>query len=202
VIVLLAMTGCAAGPGVQNAAGTPTVELDPGTRGPVAGVGIEGQDVISMTDQMVRDMLTAPELAAAGNPPQIIVDGEFFHNESAQAINKNLITDRLRIGLNRAAKGRMVFVGRHYAGMVQQERDLKRQGVVDVGTTGLTQAQAGGDYRLGGRISSLDQRSSTTGMIQRYNEIVFELVDLERGTIVWSGIYEFSRAGQDDVVYR
>jgi hypothetical protein len=67
------------------------------------------------------------------------VDGEFFHNESAQAINKNLITDRLRIGLNRAARGRMVFVGRHYAGMVQQERDLKRQGVVDVGTTGLTQ---------------------------------------------------------------
>lgn len=199
--VLLA--ACAGGStGVQNAAGTPTVELDPATRGPVAGVGIEGQDVVGMTDAMVRDMLTVPELAAAGTSPQVIIDSEYFHNESSQALNKNMITDRLRIALNRAAKGRMTFVGRHYAGMVQQERDLKRQGVVDVATTGLTQAQAGGDYRLGGRITSLDSRSSATGMIQRANSIVFEMVDLERGTLVWTNIYEFARAGQDDVVYR
>ena len=96
----------------------------------------------------------------------------------------------------------MVFVGRHYAGMVAQERDLKRQGVVDQATTGLTQAQAGGDYRLGGRISSVDSRNPSNGMVQRYNQIVFEMVDLERGTIVWSGIYEFARAAQDDIVYR
>jgi hypothetical protein len=86
--------------------------------------------------------------------------------------------------------------------MVAQERDLKRQGVVDIGTTGLTQAQAGGDYRLGGRIVSVDQRHARSGMIQRYNQISFEMIDLERGTIVWSGLYEFARAGQDDIVYR
>lgn len=199
----LFLGACNGGSGVQNAAGTPTVELDPATRGPVAGIGIEGQDIISMTDQMVRDMLTTTELAAAGAaPPQIIIDSEFFLNESSQAINKNTITDRLRVALNRAAKGRMIFVGRHYAGMVAQERDLKRQGVVDVGTIGLTQAQAGGDYRLGGRITSVDARSADTGMMQRYNQITFEMVDLERSTLVWTNQYEFSRAGQDDVVYR
>jgi penicillin-binding protein activator len=132
----------------------------------------------------------------------VIVDGEFIRNESAQAVNKNAITDRLRVALNRAAKGRMAFVGRHYAGMVAQERDLKRQGVVDVGTVGLTQAQAGGDYRLGGNITSIDSRDPRTGMMQRYNQITFEMVDLERGTLVWTNQYEFSRAGQDDVVYR
>ena len=186
----------------ENVSGMRVVELDPGTRGPVAGVGIEGQDIVSMTDRMMRDMMSNPTLAAAQRPPQIIVDGEFFENESAQRLNKNAITDRLRVGLNRNAQGRMVFVGRHYAGMVAQERDLKRQGVVDQATTGLTKAQAGGDYRLGGRISSVDSRNPSNGMVQRYNQIVFEMVDLERGTIVWSGIYEFARAAQDDIVYR
>ncbi len=96
----------------------------------------------------------------------------------------------------------MVFVGRQFAGMVAAERDLKRSGTVDVATTGLTQAQAGADYRLGGRITSLDSRDAKTGMQQRYTQITFEMVDQERGTIVWSGIYEFQRAAADDVVYR
>jgi hypothetical protein len=186
----------------DNVSGMRVIELDPGTRGPVAGVGIEGQDIVSMTDRMIRDMLASPTLAAAQRPPQVIVDGEFFENESAQRLNKNAITDRLRVGLNRYSAGRMVFVGRHYAGMVAQERDLKRQGVVDQATTGLTKAQAGADYRLGGRITSIDSRNPTNGMIQRYNQIVFEMVDLERGTLVWTGMYEFARAAQDDIVYR
>jgi penicillin-binding protein activator len=186
----------------DNLSGMRVVELDPGTRGPVAGVGIEGQDIVSMTDRMVRDMLASPALVGAQRPPQVIVDGEFFENESAQRLNKNAITDRLRVGLNRYSAGRMVFVGRHYAGMVAQERDLKRQGVVDQATTGLTKAQAGADYRLGGRITSIDSRNPTNGMVQRYNQIVFEMVDLERGTLVWTGMYEFARAAQDDIVYR
>ena len=65
----------------DNVSGMRVVELDPGTRGPVAGVGIEGQDIVSMTDRMVRDMLASPALAAAARPPQVIVDGEFFENE-------------------------------------------------------------------------------------------------------------------------
>jgi PBP1b-binding outer membrane lipoprotein LpoB len=198
---LLSLGACTQVSPTINAAGTPTVTLDPNTRGPVAGVGIEGQDIMSMTDQMMRDMMGNPTLAGQARPPQIIVDGEFFSNESSQRINRNLIADRLRIGLNRNSQGRMIFVSRQSAAMVQQERDLKRQGLTDVGTKGLTQAQAGGDYRLRGNIASLDSRSRT-GAIQRYNQITFEMVDLERGTIVWSGIYEFARAATDDVIYR
>jgi penicillin-binding protein activator len=116
---------------VQNQAGTPTTYTDPGTLGPVKGVGIESQDIISMTDQMMRDMLTEPRLAAAASPPNVIIDGEYFINESSSRINRNVITDRLRVGLQRAAQGRMQFVGRHYANMVQSERNFKRQGVID-----------------------------------------------------------------------
>ncbi|MBX9633968.1 MAG: penicillin-binding protein activator LpoB, partial [Magnetospirillum sp.] len=116
--------------------------------------------------------------------------------------NRNTITDRLRVGLQRASQGRMQFVGRHYANMVQSERNLKRQGVVDKGKNPTAQAQKGGDYRLGGRITSLDARDAKSGMTQRYTQIIFEMADLESGEIVWSGIYEFSKAATDDVIYR
>lgn len=196
----LLAAGCVAGP--PNAGGFTAVELDPSTRGPAGGVGIEGQDILAMTDQMMRDMLQNPRLANPARPPQIILDAEYFQNLSAQRLNVNAITDRLRIGLNRASQGRMVFVSRESWGMVAEERALRRGGRVDVGTAGMTRAQAGGDYRLRGRINSIDQRNPRTGVVQRYNQISFEMVDLERGTIVWSGLYEFARAAADDVVYR
>jgi len=187
---------------VDNSAGTPTTYIDPGSAGPVRGVGIESQDIVGMTDQMMRDMLTEPRLANAATPPHVIIDAEYFRNESASRLNVNSITDRLRVSLTRAAQGRMQFVGRNYADMVAKERELKRQGVVDRATLPGAKAQKGGDYRLGGRITSLDSRDPRSGQMQRYNQIVFEMVDLETSEIVWSGIYEFAKAAQDDIIYR
>jgi PBP1b-binding outer membrane lipoprotein LpoB len=187
-----------------NAAGVATVAVNPGVAGPVQGVGIEGQDVIGMSDQMMRDMLNTPRLVQQqqGKSPRVIIDAAYFANDSTQPINRNLITDRLRVALNRASSGRLQFVGRQYAQAVEAERALKRTGTTDVGTTGMTRASMGADYRLGGRIASLDQRSAKSGLTQRYTQITFEMFDLESGEIVWSGIYEFARAAGDDVVYR
>jgi len=196
----LALTACQTP--VDNAAGRPTVYQDLSAPGVVGGVGIESQDIVASTDRIMRDMLANPTLAAADVPPRVILDAEYFSNESSQWINKNLIVDRLRIGLQQAAAGRMMFVAREHADMVANERELKRAGYVDSATTGLTRAQAGADYRLGGRISSLDAHDRRSGTAERYNQIVFEMIDLETGMIVWSGIYEFKKAAQDDVFYR
>lgn len=196
----LALSACQSP--VDNAAGRRTAYVDVGDPGMVSGVGIESQDVVSMTDKMMRDMLANPTLAGAATPPRVIVDSEHFANQSSQRINKNVIVDRLRVELARAAAGRMMFVAREHAGMVEQERDLKRAGYVDVATTGLTRAQAGADYRLAGRITSLDGLDRSSGTAQRYSQITFEMIDLESGLIVWTNSYEFKKAGQDDVVYR
>ena len=201
--IALALAGCATTTyPVVNAPGTPTTYQDPGTRGPVSGIGIEANDIVSMTDRMIRDMLTSPILAGASTPPRVIIDAEYFVNESSSRLNKNSITDRLRVSLTRSSQGRMVFVGRQYADMVAKEREVKRQGATDAGTNPLAKAQLGGDYRLGGRITSLDARSPGTGQMSRYNQIIFEMVDLETSQIVWSGIYEFLKTAQDDVIYR
>ncbi|GAM98745.1 lipoprotein YcfM [alpha proteobacterium U9-1i] len=200
---IVGIAACAsAPPAAPNQSGAAVSTIDPGTRGAVAGVGIESQDIVSMTDQMMRDMLATPTLAGRATPPRIILDAEYFVNESTQRINKNMITDRLRVNLNRASAGRMAFVSRENAAMIAQERELRREGVVDTGTTGMTRAQASGDFRLTGRITSLDSMQQSTGMVSRYNQITFEMLDTETGIIVWSGQYEFRREAADDVVYR
>lgn len=188
--------------GVNNTAGRATVYEDPGTSGRVQGIGLESQDLVSMTDRMMRDMMGNPVLVNRSTPARIIIDSEYFRNESSSRINKNSITDRLRVELNRAANGRMVFVGRHYSDMVESERELKRSGVTDSGTIRQTQATAGADFRLGGRITSLDAADTRSGEASRYHQVIFEMVDLEYGTIVWSGIYEMRKSAQDDIIYR
>lgn len=199
---ILSLTGCA-NYAVDNSAGRATVYEDTGTvSNTVSGVGIESQDILSVTDKMVRDMMSSYQLLVRDTPARVIIDSEYFVNESSSVVNKNLMTDRLRISLNRASKGRLVFVGRHYADMVNKERELKRSGIVDAGTIRKTQATAGADFRLGGRIASLDAMDTASQAKSRYTQIIFELVDLEYGTIVWSDIYEFKKSSQDDVVYR
>jgi penicillin-binding protein activator len=195
------LAGCITA-GVKNPAGVATIQVDPSVAGPVAGMGIEGHDIVSMTDQMMRDMLSNPALTGRPKPPRVVIDSQYFKNEGSQAINRDMITDRLRVNLNRASQGRLTFVTRVNLTMVSGERDFKRQGVTDVGTTGMTKAMIGADYRLTGVISTLDSRSPKTGMMQRYNQVSFEMVDLESGEIVWSGLYEFARAAADDVIYR
>ncbi len=177
-------------------------DLDAGMAGPVQGVGIESRDLLAMSDQMVRDILATPDIAARTVAPRIIVDSKYFTNESSQRINQNLITDRLRTSLNRASDGRMVFIARQNAAMIEEERALKREGATDSGTTGLTRAQFGADFRLTGNIASQDARNARTGQVQRFTQITFELVDLESGAIVWSNSYDVARAATDDITYR
>lgn len=204
VFALAALTGCATmNQGLDNSAGRPSVYVDAGsTSGRVAGVGVESQGVISMTDKMVRDILGTPQIAGRPVAPRIIIDSEYFSNDSSSRMNKNAITDRLRVELNRSAQGRIIFLGRHYGNMVAKERELKREGGADAGTIRATKAQAGADFRLGGRITSMDANSTRSGVMSRYHQITFELVDLEYGNISWSGLYEFRKEAQDDVIYR
>jgi len=165
-------------------------------------MGLESQDIVSMTDRMARDLLAAPQIMNWRTPPRVVMDAEYFHNESSDRINRNLITDRLRVELNRAAGGKLTFLGRHYSDMVEDERNLEQQGVVGGGTQGATAQAAGWDYRLGGRIASLDKVDPQSGQAERYYQITFELVERGSGTIVWSNMYELAKSSVADVVYR
>lgn len=197
---LVVLTACQSN-NIDNSKGRATVYEDVSSPGKVQGVGMESQDIVSMTDEMMRDMLQNPQLVGRSTAPRIIIDSQYFENQSTSRINKNMLTDRLRIGLNRAANGRLLFVGREFADMIEKERRLKREGVVDGGTIRQTRATAGADFRLVGRIMSQDKMAADQTK-SRYHQVTFELIDLELGTYVWSGLYEFQKTAQDDVVYR
>ncbi len=199
ILVAASLVGCVSD---GDKKGSPVKYQDVTTQGTVSGVGVESQDIVTVSDIMVRDLLADPAVMKMAKAPRIIIDSEYFKNESTQRINKNLIVDRLRINLQRASKGKLVFVSRESAAMVNTERQLKREGVTDTGTTGLTKAQAGADFRLIGRISTLDSRSASTGTVERYTQLSFELIDLENGISTWANQYEMKKGGQDDAIYR
>ncbi len=201
VASLAALAGaCASSP--PNPGGMRTVSYDPSMPGPIQGVGIEGQDIVVMASQMAHDMLATPLIASQPVSPRVIIDAEYFWNESAQRINPNIFTDNLRVNLQKAAAGRIRFVSRESFDMVADEREAKRDGVLDAGTLTPVKAQMGADYRLRGRITSTEQIQPQHGLIQRYNQVAFEMIDLETSEIVWTGMYNFARAGADDVIYR
>jgi len=199
--VIVFLTACSS-PVVNNSAGESSDYQNPNKASDMGGVGIESNDIVAMTDKMLRSMLANSTLSSKTKAPRVIVDAEYISNESTSRVNKNLLGDRLRIQLNRAASGRMVFVARHLSNMVEKERELKREGVVDAGTIRTTQAQAGADYRLGGRIMSQDALQTDSQQVSRYHLVTFEMVDLELGTVVWSDMYEFKKQAQDNVMYR
>ena len=160
----LMLAGCAGDGSVHNEGGSATTYRDSKQWAPVSGVSIEGQDIVAMTDAMMRDLQPVPLLAAAATPPRVINDAAHFRNDRGQRIYRDLIADHLRMGLARVAKGRLAFVGREHRQVVAAERDLKRRGQVDRATRAAVTRQAGAAYRLVGRISTLDSRDNTTGM--------------------------------------
>lgn len=187
VLGLLVAAGCASTvtTAAQNASGRPSVYNDPQNVGPLTGIGIESQDLVSMTDKMMRDIL-AQLRTDPSRPARVLIDEGDFHNDGTSRLNRGLITNRLRVELNRAAANRLHFVA-------PQMRQAP-------GSAAVIPAQA--QYRLTGTIQTLDSRDTKTGLTSRYHQITFEMVDIQSGTIAWSGIYEFKKTGQDDLVYQ
>jgi hypothetical protein len=187
----------------ERKGGTQAMELDPNGRGAISGIGIESRDIDAMSDQVVRELMSRADLVGTAQPPRVVVDSEGFRNDSTQRIDRNMITDALRASLNRAAAGRIRFISRESMALIMRERELKRSGVADVGTRGMTQGVAGLDFQLIGKMTSLDTRDGRSGLTQRRTQIVFELVDTETGELPWtSQPYIILRASGDDVVYR
>ncbi len=187
---------------VRNAPGRPTHYVDTRSPSGVQGVGIETQDVTSMTDVMVRDLLATPVISSRATPPRIIIDAQYFVNESSSRINKNIIVNKIRTALNRDSEGKMIFIERERTDMIERERGLKREGLVDQGTTGPATKTFGADFRMAGRITSMDAIDPKTGLQQRTHFIFFRMVDLETGAIVWEDSYEFGKVSQEDIIYR
>lgn len=203
LLLVVGLVGCATYTSkVDNSAGRPTKYMDMEDVTDTEHVGIEAQDIVAMCDKMMRSMMANPILANSQRPPHVIIDSEGFTNESADVINLNIITDRIRNGLVRASKGRMRFVSQHAAMLVEKQKKLKAKGITGQGTTAYSKTTLGADYQLWGRITALQNVSNKTGLVDRMTYISFEMTDLQTGEIVWADDFGFRKGAADDVIYR
>src|SRR5690606_39819766 len=83
----MALLSACATTGVNNSAGRATVYEDVRTSSSIVqGIGIESQDIVAVTDRMMRDMLANQLLAGRSPAPRVIIDSQYFTNESSSRI--------------------------------------------------------------------------------------------------------------------
>lgn len=180
-----------------------SVYEDETTPGEIQDVGFESQDILSMADRMMRDIMANPFwMKGRGSnsqtpSPRLIIDSTCFTNEGTNPLNLNMITDRIGVELNRAAKGRMIFLAREFIQAIEKERTLKRQGVISHGAVTGSDLPLGADYKLCGNITTLDKISRDR--ISSFTQVAIKIVDLETAAIDWSGIYSFRKVGPNNL---
>jgi penicillin-binding protein activator len=194
---LLGLAGCAT-QGVRNPSGVPVTEMRPDERGFVAGTGVESQDLVAVTDQMARSILTMPAIARATHPPRIVL--EPVSNETRFPINQNIFLTRIRTQLNRQATGRVIFLARENMAALERERQLKQDGLVTASADPNVVEFRGADYFLTGRLQSISTR--TRAGLSDYILYSFQLIDARTSEIVWEDAAEIKKQGLEDAAYR
>ena len=200
-ILVLALAGCVSGsrtaanrPGTRPTRYLPIDEPDPEH----VSTGIESQDIVAMTERMARDMLASPRIVQSERPATVIVDAEYLVNDSSQRLNERLTADRLRVQLFRAADGRIRFQARHAEPMVRDEHALRADNLAG-GHVRRTLPSA--KYRLSGRFQNLPA-AGPHGTRSNYVQVLFEMIDLDSGELVWTGMYEFKKSHREAIMYR
>lgn len=198
VLVLLLMAGCNA---ARKAPKASVDYVDPASNQQSVTTGIESQDITTLTDKMVRSILSNETLTGNSKPPIVIVDARYIRNQSSTRMDKSIITGIIFDEIMNSGNGKIMVMDESDLKMVQEARKVKRSGEYK-GTMGMTKQMFYGDYRITGKISSHDTMNAAVGVANRYHMIHLRIVDLETGMPVWSGRHEFKKSSQADILYR
>lgn len=192
------LAGCETTGGVHNPDGVPVTEMRPDERGFVAGTGVESQDLVAVTDKMVRGILGIPEVANAKVTPRVVL--EPVVNETRFPINKDIFLTRIRSNLNEHAAGRVRFLDREMMKTLERERELKMSGQVTASADPNVVEFRGADYFLTGKLQGLTTRTSQG--VSDYVLYSFRLTDARTSEIVWESSAEIKKQGLEDAAYR
>ncbi len=199
VLITLSSVSCSSSRG-SKPNGIRSQYINPSKVNEHSGIGIEPNDIKTLSDKMVRSILINSAIAN-GKMPRVIVDSKFFVNESNHNLNLNSIVDQFRINLLKAARNKIIFLSRENIDLVEDERELKSNNLVD-DANGQLKKIKGADYRLVGRITSESRYSGSSGIRSNYYHFAFEVIDLEDDSIAWGDNFDIQKQGADDTVYR
>lgn len=198
ILITAALLGVAACTNVNSANGPSVTELRPSERGFVAGLGIESQDLVTISDKMARGILGAEPIANAQGKPVIVL--EPIDNDTRFPIDQDIFLTRIRVALTGNANGKIQFVAREHIDKLERERDLKTSGQVTGGDKVQGNEFKGADYILTGTFKAISSRGATGA--SDYVLYTFQLINPNNTDIVWEGFHEIKKQGKDDVTYR
>jgi PBP1b-binding outer membrane lipoprotein LpoB len=191
------LAGCASA-GVRNPSGIPVTRMQADEQGFVAGTGIESQDVVTVADQMARDLLNVPQIANARGVPRVVLLP--VKNDTRFAINKEIFLKEIRARLNEKAAGKVLFLDRERMAELEKERQLKQSGQVTSSTDPNVNQFKGADLMLTGELTGLTTR--TGAGTSDYILYTFQLVDPNTSDIIWEGSHRIKKQGLEDAAYR
>ena len=195
-IALWAVTGCSTN--VNSTHGPSVTELRPGERGFVAGLGIESQDLVTISEKMARGILGAEPISNAEGKPVVVL--EPINNDTRFPIDKDIFLTRIRVALSKNAAGKISFVAREHMDKLENERDLKISGQVTGGEKITGNKFKGADFILTGTFKAISSRGASGA--SDYVLYTFQLIDPDSSEIVWGGNHQIKKQGNDDVTYR
>lgn len=197
-IVATALLGFVACTNVNSPNGPSVTELRPDERGFVAGLGIESQDLVTISDKMARGILGAEPIANAQGKPVIVL--EPINNDTRFPIDKDIFLTRIRVSLSGNANGKIQFVAREHIDKLEAERDRKLAGLVTGGEKLQGNEFRGADFILTGTFKAISSRGNAGA--SDYVLYTFQLIDPDNSDIIWEGFHEIKKQGRDDVTYR
>ncbi|MBI5155079.1 hypothetical protein HZA57_07565 [Candidatus Poribacteria bacterium] len=189
-LILVTMSGCRKSFDIRD--------VDPGKAGKVRALGPESQDVVRVSELMLRSLMQSPTIVQAEHPPTIAMLP--MVNNTRFAFNQEVFSTKLKGELNKRSGGKMRFIARDALDDIEAEREAKREGAVDYDPELRTRAMAGADYFLKGRVDGLSS-ASKKGQAE-YAVYAFKLIDAETGIELWEDVFDVKKEGKDDVLYR
>jgi len=187
--VLLFFPGCATAPVSHSQVIMP--DDDDG----LGGTGIDSEDVRTASRKMAISILEVPEIMKAQGVPRIALLP--VKNSTRFIINKDILTQKIRIELNKNAAGKVRFLARDRMDDILKERQGKREGL----TTSTKEADLlGVDFFLTGELTGISKGAD--GRRSDYVLMSFQLIDSETSDIIWEDSYEFKKVGTAGVVYQ
>lgn len=170
--------------------------IDPDAESKVEGTGIESRDMRAVANQMSKELLASPALAASAAPPRLAVLP--IENRSRFLIDANIITTLVTDEVISTSAGKLAIVNRDLIEEIMKEREMKAKG--QVSDDGKLTALAGVDWFLESTIESLS--ASTNKAQTDYVVVRFQLTNAESGIIAWSNRYEMKKEGSWGVMYQ
>ena len=189
VLIFIFLSGCATTPSSHTQVIMP--DQDDG----MGGTGVDAEDVRVVGRKMAISILEVPEIMKAQGMPRIALLP--VKNSTRFIINKDILTTKIRIELNKNATGNVRFLARDRMEDILAERKSKREGLVTSSSEGELK---GVDFYLTGEMTGISKGAE--GNRSDYVLMSFQLIDPETSDIVWEDSYEFKKVGSAGVVYQ